>query len=102
VGGVQARIAHPGVPDGLVSSRQDVSPQGCPTVNSSVAAEYFQEDLRPVVLFDGKCNMCNGGVQFMLDWDVEGVFRYASLQSPAGQALLQRSGRGAGTCTILK
>lgn len=29
----------------------------------------------------------------MLDWDREGAFRFAALQSRAGRALLQRSGR---------
>ena len=27
---------------------------------------YFAEDKRPVILFDGVCNMCNGGVNFAL------------------------------------
>lgn len=36
---------------------------------------------------------CNGGVNFMLDWDKDGTFRLAALQSPAGRRLLQRSGR---------
>lgn len=54
---------------------------------------YFETDERPIILFDGVCNLCNGGVNFMLDWDREGRARFAALQSPAGQALLQRSGR---------
>jgi len=29
----------------------------------------------------------------MLEWDAQGAFRFAALQSPAGRALLQRSGR---------
>lgn len=29
----------------------------------------------------------------MLDWDPQGAFRLAALQSPAGRALLQRCGR---------
>ena len=29
----------------------------------------------------------------MLTWDREGAYRFAALQSPAGRALLQRSGR---------
>ena len=37
--------------------------------------------------------MCNGGVNFMLDWDREGVYRFAALQSDAGRRLLQRCGR---------
>ena len=41
----------------------------------------------------GVCNLCNAGVNFMLDWDRAGAFRLAALQSAAGRALLQRSGR---------
>lgn len=36
---------------------------------------------------------CNGGVNFMLDWDQRGAFRLAALQSAAGRLLLQRAGR---------
>lgn len=53
---------------------------------------YFASDTRPVILFDGVCNMCNGGVNFMLDNDKEGKTRFAALQSGAGRALLVRSG----------
>lgn len=54
---------------------------------------YFVTDKRGIILYDGVCNLCNGGVNFMLDWDREGRYRFCSLQSPAGRALLQRSGR---------
>jgi hypothetical protein len=78
-------------------SRPETSLEGLRTVDRSSGAEYFSDvDSRPVVLFDGSCNMCNGGVNFMLDWDTKGVYRYAALQSPAGKALLMRSGRHPG------
>merc|ERR1719163_133473 len=57
------------------------------------AAQYFQGDRRPIVLFDGVCNLCNGGVNFILDWDTAGELRFAALQSDCGKALLQRCGR---------
>ncbi|MEZ3162937.1 thiol-disulfide oxidoreductase DCC family protein [Halorubrum sp. RMP-47] len=41
-----------------------------------------------VVLFDGVCNLCNGFVQFVLPRDPEGKYRFASLQSDVGRALL--------------
>ena len=44
-------------------------------------------------MFDGVCNLCNGGVNFVLDWDVTGKLRLAALQSEAGKLLLERSGR---------
>ena len=42
----------------------------------------------PIVLFDGVCNLCDRSVQFILDRDPTGVFRFASLQSDTGRALL--------------
>jgi predicted DCC family thiol-disulfide oxidoreductase YuxK len=39
------------------------------------------------------CNLCNGGVNFMLDWDPAGRARFAALQSPAGRRLLAAAGR---------
>lgn len=45
---------------------------------------------RPVLLFDGVCNLCSALVRFVIERDPEGRFRFASLQSPAGQALLER------------
>ena len=47
---------------------------------------------QPVVLFDGVCNLCNGSVQFIVRHDPAGRFRFASLQSEAGRALLRRHG----------
>jgi predicted DCC family thiol-disulfide oxidoreductase YuxK len=46
----------------------------------------------PIVLFDGVCNFCNAGVNFILDHDRRGRIRFAALQSPAGQRLLRRFG----------
>ena len=44
-------------------------------------------------MFDGVCNLCNAFVNRILDQDEEGIFRFASLQSKAGQAILIHSGR---------
>jgi len=41
-----------------------------------------------VVLFDGVCNLCNASVQLLIRRDPAGRLRLASLQSPAGQAIL--------------
>lgn len=46
-----------------------------------------------VVLFDGVCNLCNGSINFIIDRDPSGYFRFAPLQSQAGQDLLRRHGR---------
>ena len=36
---------------------------------------------RPVILFDGVCNLCNSTVQWVIERDKEGRFDFASLQS---------------------
>jgi predicted DCC family thiol-disulfide oxidoreductase YuxK len=51
-------------------------------------------DEGPILLFDGVCNFCNSAVNFVIDHDRSGRFRFASLQSDAGRALLQRHGLG--------
>lgn len=45
---------------------------------------------KPVILFDGVCNLCNGSVQFILKRDKEKRFLFASLQSAYGQKLLKQ------------
>jgi len=45
-----------------------------------------------VVLFDGVCNLCNGSIQFIVRRDPNGYFRFASLQSEYGRALLREHG----------
>jgi len=45
------------------------------------------------ILFDGVCNLCHGFVQFVIRHDAAGRFRFASLQSAAGQALLAAAGQ---------
>lgn len=47
---------------------------------------------KPILLFDGVCNLCNGFVQWVIDRDPEARFRFAALQSAAGQQLLERHG----------
>ena len=44
----------------------------------------------PIILFDGICNLCNSSVQFVLKHDKQSIFRFAALQSEAGQLLLQK------------
>jgi predicted DCC family thiol-disulfide oxidoreductase YuxK len=43
---------------------------------------------KPVILFDGVCNLCSGSVQFILKRDKEKKFMFASLQSDYGQKIL--------------
>ena len=43
---------------------------------------------RPVVLFDGVCNLCDRFVLFVIDRDTHAEFAFASLQSEVAQRLL--------------
>lgn len=45
---------------------------------------------KPIILFDGICNLCDGVVQFVIKHDPENQFLFASLQSEAGQRLLKQ------------
>jgi predicted DCC family thiol-disulfide oxidoreductase YuxK len=47
------------------------------------------EASHPILLFDGVCNLCNRSIQWVLLHDSQAVFRFASLQSETGQALLR-------------
>ncbi len=42
----------------------------------------------PIFLYDGVCGLCNRFVQFMLQRDPAGVFRFASLQSELATRIL--------------
>jgi len=58
-----------------------------------MAKDVFTDDKRPIVLFDGICNLCNGGVNFAMDQDETARLRFASLQSKVAQSLLLRCGK---------
>ena len=45
-----------------------------------------------VILFDGVCNFCNGAVNFVIERDRQGYFKFAALQSEAGEGLLTKFG----------
>lgn len=46
-------------------------------------------DLPIILLIDGNCLLCNGITKFVAKRDKNLIFRFASLQSQAGQALLR-------------
>ncbi len=48
-------------------------------------------DAKPVIYFDGICNLCTGSVQFLLKHDHRNRFRFASLQGEAGQKMLREN-----------
>lgn len=41
-----------------------------------------------VIIFDGVCNFCNASVNFIMDRDREGYFKFTANQSEAGQKIL--------------
>ena len=47
-------------------------------------------DEKPIILFDGVCNFCNAGVNFIIRQDKENIFRFTALQSRAGQRLTEQ------------
>lgn len=44
---------------------------------------------KPLVLFDGVCNLCDNSVQFVIRHDPQAKFLFASLQSETGQSILK-------------
>ena len=58
-----------------------------------------------VVIFDGECAFCDAAVNFIIDRDPRGVFRFASRQSPAGKRLLEAHGlpaEGVGSLVLIE
>jgi len=53
-----------------------------------------QEETRagPVLLYDGKCGLCNRAVRFLLRIDGRGILSFAALQGGPGQAWLRGHG----------
>ncbi len=45
-----------------------------------------------IILFDGVCNLCNGVVNFIIDRDPGGRFRFVPLQSEKARELLRPFG----------
>lgn len=48
------------------------------------------ENGKPILLFDGHCNLCNGTVDFILKRDKKKLFRFGALQSGSGGELVRR------------
>ena len=99
-----ASVANAKNDDTSPMSKVDSSKSGgCPFLDTSyvyktyaVPALFSEEDSRPIVLFDGECNLCNGFVQTLLKYDVgsddepRGHLRFAALQSRVGELLVRR------------
>ncbi len=46
------------------------------------------QNLNPIILFDGLCNLCNATVQFILRWENKENINFANLQSDFGKKKL--------------
>lgn len=49
-----------------------------------------ESDNTAIVLFDGVCNLCDQTVQFIINHDPKGYYKFAPLQTDLAQALLQK------------
>jgi predicted DCC family thiol-disulfide oxidoreductase YuxK/uncharacterized membrane protein YphA (DoxX/SURF4 family) len=65
---------------------------GRSVVEHFAGARSREPSAHPVLLFDGVCGLCSRAVDFVLAHDRRAVFRFAALQSAAGQAALARHG----------
>ena len=45
---------------------------------------------KKILLFDGVCNLCNSSVTYVIKRDKKDLFRFAALQEPAGQQLIEK------------
>ncbi len=71
------------------------SGSGYTTATLATQTTTAQDEVGPIVLFDGVCNFCEGSVRFVLERDRRAHFRFAALQSEAGRARLRRVGLSA-------
>lgn len=58
--------------------------------NRIAAVQQQHPHSKPIVLFDGVCNLCNDAANYVIDHDKTGKFRFASLQSNVAKGLLLR------------
>jgi predicted DCC family thiol-disulfide oxidoreductase YuxK len=58
-----------------------------------VMQEIWKTDQRDIILFDGECNLCNGGVNMLLDLDTSNEFRFCSLHSNFAKSMLVACGK---------
>lgn len=57
------------------------------TTGPEIAGTLPESD-RPILLFDGVCNLCNGFVRTIIKYDKKQRFRFSSLQSETGQQVV--------------
>lgn len=63
-----------------------------PEPNRPASPSQAYDASRPLIVFDGACVFCSGFVQLILRLDREKRFRFATAQSPLGEALFRQHG----------
>jgi predicted DCC family thiol-disulfide oxidoreductase YuxK len=58
----------------------------------SPPAEPSFDARHPLIVFDGVCVLCSGFVRMVVRLDRQGRFRFATAQSPFGEALFRKHG----------
>jgi predicted DCC family thiol-disulfide oxidoreductase YuxK len=66
------------------------SPAAANSVSPPAVAGH--QDTRPILLFDGVCNLCHRSVQFILEHERGPTLAFASLQSETARRLLTAHG----------
>jgi predicted DCC family thiol-disulfide oxidoreductase YuxK len=84
-------------PDGSHDAGATTDPETGATAGDALdtdrsPAEVVDDIDRPVLLFDGVCNLCNASVRAIVRLDSEGRVLFAPLQSDVGRELLERVG----------
>ncbi|MER9584158.1 DCC1-like thiol-disulfide oxidoreductase family protein [Mesorhizobium sp. M0276] len=59
---------------------------------SSSPSETSFDARRPLIVFDGVCVLCSGFVRMVVRLDRQSRFRFATAQSPLGEALFRKHG----------
>jgi len=63
------------------------------------------ENLRHIIIFDGKCNLCNSSVNFIIKRDRKALFLFTPLQSEVSQGLMCKykiEGLGSDSIVLIK
>ena len=42
-----------------------------------------------IILFDGVCNLCSNSVSLLIKYDKNNIFRFAAMQTKAGENIIQ-------------
>jgi predicted DCC family thiol-disulfide oxidoreductase YuxK len=74
-------------------------PHSTPLDGSAPAPAY--DTTRPVLIFDGLCEICNATVDFVLKWEKKPLILFTANENPPGRALLQQHGQNPDAVTTV-